>query len=88
MANRWQQQEVCDVSALAKPLEFNFSRRIAKNRFMKSAMAESLASWSADQPEYIGVPTEQYVNVYKWYEFPCTIWSTNKLIFALQVRRR
>ncbi|CZR45042.1 uncharacterized protein FPRO_15783 [Fusarium proliferatum ET1] len=65
MANRWQQQETCDVSALAKPLEFNFSRRVAKNRFMKSAMAESLATWSADEPEHIGIATEQYANLYK-----------------------
>ncbi|KAL9561594.1 hypothetical protein ACKAV7_014150 [Fusarium commune] len=65
MANRWQQQGTCDVSALGKPLEFPFSRRIAKNRFMKSAMAESLASWSADPPEYVGIATEQYVKVYK-----------------------
>lgn len=67
MANRWQQQETCDVSALAKPLEFNFSRRVAKNRFMKSAMAESLATWSADEPEHIGIATEQYANLYKRY---------------------
>ncbi|KAF5610875.1 NADH oxidase [Fusarium tjaetaba] len=65
MANRWQQHETCDVSALAKPLEFNFSRRVAKNRFMKSAMAESLASWSPDDPEHIGIATEEYVNVYR-----------------------
>ncbi|KAF5230678.1 hypothetical protein FANTH_13747 [Fusarium anthophilum] len=28
-------------------------------------MAESLASWSVDEPENVGIATEQYINVYK-----------------------
>ncbi|OHF01506.1 hypothetical protein CORC01_03262 [Colletotrichum orchidophilum] len=56
---------------LAQPLTFPFSGRTAKNRFLKSAMAESLATWSATEPTKRGIPTPELVEVYRrWGEGP------------------
>ncbi|PHH92924.1 hypothetical protein CDD83_3414 [Cordyceps sp. RAO-2017] len=58
-----------DPSALQEPLEFEFSGRTAKNRFLKAAMTERLSSWDAKVLEKRGVPSKQLVNVYRrWGE--------------------
>ncbi|KAJ3547697.1 hypothetical protein NM208_g1381 [Fusarium decemcellulare] len=69
MARRYQPEGPCDVTTLGKPLRFSFCQRTAKNRFMKSAMAESLGFWSASEPGSIGIPTDGYGNLYRrWGE--------------------
>lgn len=52
---------------LARPLTFPFSGKTAKNRLLKSAMAESLATWSATEPSKRGIPTPELVEVYRRY---------------------
>lgn len=49
---------------LAQPLQFQPSGRIAKNRFLKSPMAEALASWSPTVPSKRGIPTDELAELY------------------------
>ncbi|KAL6408964.1 nadh oxidase [Ilyonectria robusta] len=49
---------------LAQPLQFQPSGRIAKNRFLKSPMAEALATWSPRVPSERGIPTDELAELY------------------------
>lgn len=57
-----------DVSPLARPLTFNFSKKTAKNRFLKAAMAESLSSWSATDLQARGIPSPELIDLYRRYD--------------------
>ncbi|CAG9955414.1 unnamed protein product [Clonostachys rosea f. rosea IK726] len=60
-----------DVSPvpLGRNLEFPVSGRIAKNRFLKSPMAEVLATWSPKHVYERGIPTDELVELYRrWGE--------------------
>ena len=54
-----------DTAPLARPLTFARSGRTAKNRLMKSSMAEYLADWSRDRSAEGGVPTDEHVELYR-----------------------
>ncbi|KAI1099188.1 NADH:flavin oxidoreductase/NADH oxidase-like protein [Jackrogersella minutella] len=54
-----------DVAPLGQPLKFEFSGRVAKNRFYKSAMVEDLATWSVTNIEERGIPTKQHIELYR-----------------------
>ncbi|KAH7133932.1 hypothetical protein EDB81DRAFT_887740 [Dactylonectria macrodidyma] len=56
-----------EAEPLGRSLPFELSGQTAKNRFLKSAMAECLASWSSTDPTLVGVPTDEYINLYKKY---------------------
>lgn len=61
--------EAVSVDALGQPLTFHFAQRTAKNRFLKAAMAEALATWSPTQLEERGIPTPELVELYRrWGE--------------------
>ncbi|OLN87684.1 NADH oxidase 1 [Colletotrichum chlorophyti] len=61
--------EDVDPKPLAEPLKFEFSGKVAKNRFMKAAMTERLSTWDPKVLEKRGVPTPQLINVYRrWGE--------------------
>jgi 2,4-dienoyl-CoA reductase-like NADH-dependent reductase (Old Yellow Enzyme family) len=63
------QSEECDISRLDRPLKFEFSRKTAKNRFLKAAMTERLSSWDPGNFKARGVPSQNLINVYKrWGE--------------------
>ncbi|EGN97259.1 hypothetical protein SERLA73DRAFT_169650 [Serpula lacrymans var. lacrymans S7.3] len=49
---------------LAQPIMFPFSGKIAKNRFMKSAMSERLATFSTYDSDERGQPTEELIRLY------------------------
>lgn len=69
MAPRRIPTEPADASPLGKPLEFPFSGKVAKNRFLKAAMTERLSTWDAKNLEKRGIPTPQLINVYRrWGE--------------------
>lgn len=54
---------------MGKPLEFSFSKKTARNRFLKGAMTERLSSWDPKKLEARGVPSKNLVNVYRrWGE--------------------
>ncbi|VUC30413.1 unnamed protein product [Clonostachys rosea] len=60
-----------DVSPLplGRSLEFPASGRVAKNRFLKSPMAETLATWSPRHVYERGIPTDELVELYRrWGE--------------------
>lgn len=61
--------EDVDPKPLAEPLKFEFSGKVAKNRFLKGAMTERLSTWDPKVFEKRGVPTPQLVNLYRrWGE--------------------
>lgn len=53
------------VDQLRQPVTFPFSGRTAKNRFLKSAMSERLATFSTFDPCRRGQPTEELVRLYE-----------------------
>ncbi|CAM1502666.1 Fc.00g074420.m01.CDS01 [Cosmosporella sp. VM-42] len=57
--------DAADPSPLAQPLKFEFSGQVAKNRFMKGAMSERLATWDPTSLDGSGVPTKELINVYR-----------------------
>ncbi|KAI7772117.1 hypothetical protein LZL87_009280 [Fusarium oxysporum] len=60
-----------DVSPepLAQELYLYPSGRVAKNRFLKSPMAESLASWDPEIISKRGIPTDELIELYRrWGE--------------------
>jgi hypothetical protein len=61
---RYESVEDVAVERLALPLQLAFSNKVAKNRLMKSAMAESLATWSATDLQKRGIPTKELVELY------------------------
>lgn len=61
--------DAIDAAPLGKPLEFPFSGKSAKNRFLKAAMTERLSTWDPKDYEKRGIPTQQLINVYRrWGE--------------------
>lgn len=59
-----------DATTMAQSLKFEFSGKVAKNRFMKAAMTERLSSWNGpEETENRGIPSKGLINVYKrWGE--------------------
>ncbi|KAH8690802.1 NADH oxidase [Talaromyces proteolyticus] len=58
-----------DRTALARPLEFEYSGKTAKNRLFNAAMAEMLATWDEKDRTESGIPTEALINLYsRWAE--------------------
>ncbi|KAF4450666.1 hypothetical protein F53441_6327 [Fusarium austroafricanum] len=54
---------------LAQELHFHRSGRVAKNRFLKSPMAESLATWDPNVVSARGLPTDETIELYRrWGE--------------------
>ena len=53
------------IELLKQPLTFPFSGRTARNRFLKSAMSERLATFSTFDPSGRGRPTEELVRLYE-----------------------
>ncbi|KAM0254420.1 hypothetical protein ACHAQJ_006824 [Trichoderma viride] len=69
MATKRHSAEKVDPAPLAQPLTFEFSGKTAKNRFLKSAMSERLASWDEEDLTKRGIPSDELVNVYRrWGE--------------------
>lgn len=62
---RYESEESLSPEPLAQPLQFQPSGRVAKNRFLKSPMAESLASWSPKIPSERGIPSDGLIELYK-----------------------
>ncbi|KAL0930171.1 nadh oxidase [Colletotrichum truncatum] len=70
MSTRYE-SEAASPEPLAQPLKFPFSNKTAKNRFLKSAMAENLATWSSNELSKRGIPTPEIVEIYRrWGEGP------------------
>lgn len=52
---------------LAQPLQFHSSGKVAKNRFLKSPMAEMMATWTwnSDEMSERGIPTKELIELYR-----------------------
>ncbi|KAL2071041.1 hypothetical protein VTL71DRAFT_12276 [Oculimacula yallundae] len=69
MAPQRYESDSSDASALGKPLQFEFSGKTAKNRFLKAAMTERISSWDPKDFKARGIPSKNLINVYKrWGE--------------------
>ena len=55
---------VVSPEPLARELQLQPSGRTAKNRFLKSPMAEALATWDPKVKAKRGVPTDELVELY------------------------
>ncbi|KAK7974369.1 hypothetical protein PG989_016217 [Apiospora arundinis] len=75
--------EKADVSALGKPLHFEFSGKTAPNRFLKGAMTERLSTWDPKDKPKRGVPTDKLINVYRrWGEGGHGVILTGNVMIA------
>lgn len=54
-----------DVAIISQPLALPFSGRTVKNRVLKSAMSERLATFSPYIPKERGQPTEELIRLYE-----------------------
>ena len=69
MAPTRYQSAPADASKLSQALSFSFSKKVAKNRFLKAAMTERLSSWDPKDFKARGIPSKNLINVYKrWGE--------------------
>lgn len=50
---------------LGRPMTFPVSGRTVKNRLLKAPMAEQLATWSADDVQQRGIPTDELIELYR-----------------------
>lgn len=64
--------KMADTAVLGQPVTFPFSKKTAKNRVMKSAMSERLATFSSDDPRKRGQPTEELIRLYE-------TWATGEI---------
>ncbi|KAB5522878.1 hypothetical protein GE09DRAFT_494598 [Coniochaeta sp. 2T2.1] len=62
---RFSCREGVDPSPLGQPLTFAFSGRTAKSRFLKAAMTEYMCSWSSTDRDARGIPTPEYIKLYR-----------------------
>ncbi|KAI5983157.1 hypothetical protein EDC04DRAFT_2592049 [Pisolithus marmoratus] len=58
-------ENTTDTAVLGQPVTFPFSQKTAKNRVMKSAMSERLATFSTHDPRKRGQPTEELIRLYE-----------------------
>lgn len=54
-----------DVTRLIQPLSFQQSLKSAPNRLLKSSMAEGLSTWDANDLQARGIPTDEYIELYR-----------------------
>ncbi|RKK15610.1 hypothetical protein BFJ67_g17860 [Fusarium oxysporum f. sp. cepae] len=56
---------MADPTPLSAPLVFEFSGRTARNRFLKAAISERLATWDHEHLKNRGIPTKGLIDVYR-----------------------
>ncbi|KAG8161330.1 hypothetical protein KVR01_009594 [Diaporthe batatas] len=70
-----------DFSRLAQSLTFGTALKTAPNRLLKSAMAEALSTWDANDVGARGIPTEELVELYRrWGEGGWGIIQTGNIM--------
>lgn len=62
---RYEYHGEAEVSRLAQPLSFGQSLKSAPNRLLKSSMAEGLSTWDANNLQARGIPTDEYIELYR-----------------------
>ena len=64
-SNRYEYATKVSSAPLAEPLTFHFSKRTVKNRLINTAMAEMMSTWDNTNIEARGIPTKQYIELYR-----------------------
>ncbi|KAL1872710.1 hypothetical protein Daus18300_004256 [Diaporthe australafricana] len=78
---RYEYSGEADVSKLAQPLESQHSLKTAPNRLLKSSMAECLATWDVNDLQARGIPTQEYIELYRrWGEGGWGIIQTGNIM--------
>uniref|UniRef100_A0A7E4VCN0 Oxidored_FMN domain-containing protein n=1 Tax=Panagrellus redivivus TaxID=6233 RepID=A0A7E4VCN0_PANRE len=67
MVRRVPVTETVSPARLAESITFPTSKRTAKNRFMKAALTERVATWNPDDRKACGFPTPELCNMYEKY---------------------
>lgn len=62
---RYEYSGDAEVSLLTQPLSFKQSLKSAPNRLLKSSMAEGLSTWDVNDLKARGVPTDEYIELYR-----------------------
>lgn len=76
------ESENVDAAPLGQPLKFEFSGRVAKNRFLKAPLTERMASWDAKNIEKRGIPSKELINLYRrWGEGDIGVVVTGNTFF-------
>lgn len=65
MASARYDSEDVSVGALSQSIHFKPSGRTAKNRLLKGAMVEGLATWNQKVPSERGIPTSELIDLYR-----------------------
>jgi len=60
-----QNVNMTDPAVLGQSVTFPFCGKVAKNRVLKSAMSERLATFSPGDPKERGQPTEELIRLYE-----------------------
>lgn len=63
--NTMQSADAMDPAVFGQTVAFPFSGKVAKNRVLKSAMSERLATFSPCDPRERGQPTEELIRLYE-----------------------
>ncbi|KAF2452949.1 hypothetical protein BDY21DRAFT_293707 [Lineolata rhizophorae] len=72
-----------DISPLGRPIVFEHGERVAKNRLLKAAMTERMASWHPTNLAQRGVPTADMVRLYeRWGEGGYGVIITGNIFIA------
>jgi hypothetical protein len=61
---RWPAESI-DVTPLNQPLVLHPSGRVVKNRIVKSAMTEGLATWTIKNITERGIPTKEITELFR-----------------------
>lgn len=62
---RYEYYGEAEVSRLAQSLSLGQSLKSAPNRLLKSSMAEGLSTWDANNLQARGIPTDEYIELYR-----------------------
>uniref|UniRef100_A0A7E4VDQ4 Oxidored_FMN domain-containing protein n=1 Tax=Panagrellus redivivus TaxID=6233 RepID=A0A7E4VDQ4_PANRE len=65
MSRRVAVSQTANAAKLAEKITFPTSKRIAKNRFMKAALTERVATWDPNDRKKCGFPTPGLCNMYE-----------------------
>lgn len=62
---RYEYYGEAEVSRLIQSLSLGQSLKSAPNRLLKSSMAEGLSTWDVNNFQARGIPTDEYIELYR-----------------------
>uniref|UniRef100_A0A7E4VEX4 Oxidored_FMN domain-containing protein n=1 Tax=Panagrellus redivivus TaxID=6233 RepID=A0A7E4VEX4_PANRE len=67
MSRRFPIKATANPAKLAESITFPTSKKTARNRIMKAALTERVATWNPEDPLNNGIPTQELCNMYEKY---------------------